>query len=112
MSAVSDRSPDDLLPDEVEGVLGEPHVLAAAGDGVASSRPSSNVDRSGVQHGADVAVALEDPHGAGGRRDSWYRVTLGTPGSHSVTTHATPMNASATAAVVEIKRVMVRFPCI
>ena len=51
----------DLLPGEVEGILRDPHVLAAARDDVLPRR-LVKFRRAGMKHLANVAMPLEDPH--------------------------------------------------
>src|SRR5947209_5472577 len=56
----------------MEGVFGEPHVLAAAGNGVALCRRVV-LGRPGVKNGAHVTVAIEWFHrGVGDEGNSGY----------------------------------------
>ena len=61
--------PGDFRPHVVEVILPEPHVRAAAADGV-SLLGRAVLDRSRVQHRADVLVILKDTQrrGSGPRR--------------------------------------------
>ncbi|MDP9049272.1 MAG: hypothetical protein M3O31_00905, partial [Acidobacteriota bacterium] len=48
-----------FLPDEVEGIRAEPHIFAAAGDGIGTSRGvKGGISR--VQDLADIAVVFKD----------------------------------------------------
>ena len=66
--------PGHFLPDEVEGVVGEPHVFAATGDAIASAR-RIEFDRAGATSGSDVGVAVEGSNrrGAGLRSSRFQR---------------------------------------
>src|ERR1700675_838789 len=57
--------PGDLLPCELEGIGGEPHVFAAAGESVGVVR-GIVLRRAGVQHRADVSVILKQAEGGRG----------------------------------------------
>ena len=54
-----------FLPGELKRVRGQPHVLAAAGDGVGFLR-SVVINGAWVQDGADVGLAFEDADGRTG----------------------------------------------
>jgi hypothetical protein len=57
----------DLFPDELEGVGGGPHVLAAGGDGV-GLRGGVEGEGAGMEDGADVGAAFEEALGAEGEK--------------------------------------------
>ena len=64
MSAASVKSPDTRLPDEMEGVVGEPHVLSAARHGVGAGRGLVD-EGTGLTAGPDVLMARKKSDGAG-----------------------------------------------
>ena len=64
--------PGDLLPGELEGVGGKPHIFAAAGESVGLMR-GVVLRRAGVQDRADIDMILKEPEGR--RRRSARRIS-------------------------------------
>src|SRR4051812_32676399 len=64
-----------LLPNKLKRILGRPHVLAAAGDGVSFLRRVES-GRAGMQYHAEILVGLEDADGRL-RRERWREQNAG-----------------------------------
>src|SRR5205823_578471 len=62
----------NLFPDEVEGVIGEPHVFTAAGHGVGAVFRIV-VNRAVPQRSADLTVTFENAHWGGLCAGLWNR---------------------------------------